>query len=58
MIFVGEDNHNKLSIVERFNRTIRELISKYMHLNGTIKWIDTHKDLIEITILHFILQFK
>lgn len=47
IMFIGEDNHNKLSIVERFNRTLRELFMKYMNQNDKTRWVDVHEDILQ-----------
>jgi len=36
-----------MSIVERFNRTIRSLITKYMVANNTTKWVDKLGEFVE-----------
>lgn len=38
----------KASIVERFNRTLKELMWREFSFNGTYKWIDMYKDLISV----------
>jgi len=40
------DKH-KTGKIERFNRTIREMINKYMKINKTANWIDVIPDLIK-----------
>ena len=39
--------HNKMAIVERFNRTIRSMINKYLNHHNTTNWIDILDDFIE-----------
>jgi len=41
-----EENHQKLGIIERFNRTLKMMINKYMKANHTVKWIDVLNELI------------
>lgn len=33
-------NHNALGIIDRFSKTIKGMISKYMTANNTTKWVD------------------
>ena len=39
-------DHNVLGIVERVNRTVRELFRKWFAMKGTKVWLDVHGDLI------------
>ena len=42
-----EGDHNKMGMIERFNRTIKLLISKYQSMHKTKKWIDAIQDLVD-----------
>ena len=42
-----EGDHRKMGMIERFNRTIKALISKYQTAYQTKKWIDVLPDLVE-----------
>jgi hypothetical protein len=33
-------NHNALGVIDRFSRTIKTMISKYMTANNTTRWVD------------------
>jgi len=39
-------DHNVLGIIERVNRTVRELFRKWFALKGTKVWLDVHDDLV------------
>jgi hypothetical protein len=41
-----EADHNKMGLIERFNRTAKLLISKYQTMYKTTKWIDALDDLV------------
>jgi hypothetical protein len=41
-------DHNSLGIIDRFSRTIKTMIAKYMTANETKKWIDVLPRLIEL----------
>jgi hypothetical protein len=41
-----QGDHNKMGLIERFNRTIKSLISKYQTMYKTTKWIDALDDLV------------
>lgn len=41
-----EGDHSKMGMIERFNRTIKGLISKYQTMYKTNKWIDILNDLV------------
>lgn len=41
-------DHNSLGIIDRFSRTIKTMIAKYMTANDTKKWIDTLPSLIKL----------
>lgn len=40
VIYVLTDSDSKAAVVERFNRTIRERLARYMTANNTKRWID------------------
>ena len=40
VIYVLTDNDIKAGVVERFNRTMRDRLAKYMTENNTKRWID------------------
>jgi hypothetical protein len=40
VIYVLTDSHSKAAIVERFNRTLRDRLARYMTENSTKRWID------------------
>jgi hypothetical protein len=42
-----EGDHRKMGMIERFNRTIKALISKYQTAYKTKKWIDVLDDLLD-----------
>ena len=42
-----EGDHNKMGMIERFNRTIKGLISKYQSMYKSKKWIDALGDLVK-----------
>ena len=46
IIYVDVGNHRALGTVDRFCRTIRSLINKYLEANETTKYIDTLPDLV------------
>lgn len=46
-ILADEGDHHKMGMIERFNRTIKSLISKYQTTYKTTKWIDALDDLVE-----------
>jgi hypothetical protein len=39
-----KDDHNKMSIVERFNRTIKNYLRRYFTANNTYNWFDVIND--------------
>jgi len=41
-------DHNSLGIIDRFSRTIKTMIAKYMTANNTKKWVDELPRLIEL----------
>jgi hypothetical protein len=41
-------NHNALGIIDRFSRTIKSMIAKYLTANNTTKWVDELPRLIDI----------
>jgi len=43
----GEAEKRKSGIIERFNRTVRELLQKYFYVNKTRKWLEVLPDIIE-----------
>jgi hypothetical protein len=43
----NEGDHRKMRMVERFNRTVKGLISKYNTVYKTNQWIDALPDLIQ-----------
>jgi hypothetical protein len=43
----GESEKRKSGIIERFNRTVRELLVKYFYVNKTKNWIEVLPDIIE-----------
>lgn len=45
--FTTDGNKRKTAIIERFNRTLRDMITKYMEANKTKKWIDVLSELLE-----------
>jgi len=47
VIYVLTDSASKAAIVERFNRTLRERIGRYMTENSTKRWIDYLPEAIE-----------
>lgn len=44
---VEPEDKNKVGIVERFNRTIRDMITKYLKLHKTKTWVDVLPQLME-----------
>jgi hypothetical protein len=38
--YAAKGDHNKLGIIDRFSRTIRQKITKYMAANDTLNWSD------------------
>jgi hypothetical protein len=44
---VEKDNKNKMGKVERFNRTLRGMIEKYITAHNTTRWVDVLQDLID-----------
>lgn len=46
-IFCQEGDKKCLAIAERFNRTIKGMINKYMTQNNTVRWIDALPEFIE-----------
>jgi len=40
VIYILTDSVTKASVVERFNRTLRERLARYMTENNTKRWID------------------
>ncbi len=46
-ILADEQDHTKLGLIERLNRSIKNLISKYQTTYSTKKWIDVVDDLLE-----------
>jgi hypothetical protein len=42
-----EGDHNFMGKIERFNRTLKGMISKYMTANDTTKWIDVLDEFVE-----------
>ena len=40
VIYVLTDSHSKAAIVERFNRTLRDRLGRYMTANNTKRWVD------------------
>lgn len=44
--FTTTDDAVKCAIVERFNRTLRERIYRYMHFNSTTNYIDALQDIV------------
>ena len=47
VIYVLTDSITKAGIVERFNRTLRERLARYMTTNNTKRWVDFLPELIE-----------
>ncbi len=43
----GEAEKRKSGIIERFNRTVRELLVKYFYVNKTKNWLEVLPDIIE-----------
>lgn len=46
MWYADTSDHNRVGIVERFNKTIRNLIKKYQNANNTLTYIDVLPDLV------------
>ena len=46
-VTADEGDHSKMGMIERFNRTIKALISKYQTSYKTKKWIDAIDDLVD-----------
>jgi hypothetical protein len=44
-VMADEGDHSKMGLIERFNRTVKALMSKYMTAYKTKKWIDAISDL-------------
>jgi hypothetical protein len=44
---IEPNSPNSNGIVERFNRTLKQMIFKYFTLNNTLKWVDVLDDLID-----------
>jgi hypothetical protein len=44
-VLADEGDHSKMGMIERFNRTVKALMSKYMTAYKTKKWIDALPDL-------------
>ena len=47
VIYVLTGTTIKASIIERFNRTLRERLARYMTENNTKKWIDVLQDIVQ-----------
>ena len=47
MYFAEPGDKHRMGLIERFNRTFRELIEKYLTANNTFKFIDVLDDLVE-----------
>ena len=45
--YVDVGDHHKLGIVDRFIRTLRGMINKYMAMHNTTKYINVIDDLVE-----------
>jgi hypothetical protein len=45
--FSNVGDHNSLGIIDRFCRTIRELLNKYTNSRNTTRWIDYYQTLID-----------
>ena len=45
--YIDVGDHNKLGIVDRFVRTLRGMINKYMTMHNTTKYINVIDDLVE-----------
>ncbi len=46
-ILADEQDHTKLGLIERMNRSLKNLLSKYQTMYNTKKWIDALDDLLE-----------
>lgn len=46
-ITAQEGDHNAMGKIERFNRTLKAMIGKYMTTNNTTKWIDVLPQIVE-----------
>lgn len=47
VIYILTENAHKAAIVERFNRTLRERIARFMTENNTKRWLDFLPEFIE-----------
>jgi len=47
VFYVKDDNHTKLSIINRFHRTLKDKLLKHFIANDTTKWIDVIDEIIK-----------
>ena len=45
--YVNDDNHNKLGIINRFHRTLKDKLNKYFIANDNTNWIDIIDEIIK-----------
>ena len=47
IFYVNDENHNKLGIINRFHRTLKDKLNKYFIANDTTNWVDIIDDVIK-----------
>ena len=47
LYFVNDESHDKLGIINRFHRTIKDKLKKYFTANNTVRWIDVIFDIVD-----------
>ena len=47
VFYVNDENHNKLGIINRFHRTLKDKLNKYFIANDDTNWIDIIDNIIK-----------
>ena len=56
--YVQVNDHHKLGIIDRFIRTLRELINKYQSALKTTRYINILDELVDNYIINIIQEYK